>query len=212
MSKIYLLTRPEHDDTTYYLSSWCKETIKLAESRGIKVLDLNQEKANRQEFEDKINKFSPNLVVLNGHGSEEMVAGHKNQPLVLINDNEKILHSKIVYAISCRSAKKLGRKSVEAGAVSYTGYEEDFIFVYEPDKISRPLTDETAKLFLEHPRIFIESLVKGNSVGDSLERSKRTLKDNFIKVLSDKNSSTARYLWWDLKNFSSHGDLNAKFT
>ncbi len=212
MSRIYLLTRPEHDDTTYYLSCWCKETIKLAEERGIKVLDLNQEQANRQEFENKIKKFSPNLVVLNGHGSEEMVMGHKNQPLVLINDNEMMLRSKIVYAISCRSAKKLGRKSVEVGTVCYTGYEEDFIFVYEPDKISRPLTDETAKLFLEHSRIFIESLMKENCVGDSLERSKRILKDNFIKALSDKNISTARYLWWDLKNFSSHVDLNAKFT
>ena len=211
MTIIYLLTRPEHDDTTYYLSNWCKGTIRLSEERGIKVLDLNQEKANRAEFENRMNKFSPNFVVLNGHGNEVMVTGHKNQPLVLLNDNEHLLSSKIVYAISCRSAQKLGRKSVEVGAISYTGYEEDFIFVYQPDKISRPLTDESAKLFLEHSRLFIESIVKGNSVGESWERSKRMLKENFIKALSEKNSSTAKYLWWNLKHFSSHGDLKAKF-
>ena len=212
MNKVYLLTRPEHDDTTYYLSNWCKETIKLSEERGIKVLDLTKEKANRLEFENRMNNFSPDLVVLHGHGNEDMVTGHKNQPLVVINENENLLNSKIVYAISCRSAKNLGRKSIEAGAINYSGYEDDFIFIYEPDKISRPLTDETAKLFLEHSKIFIESLIKGNSVGESFERSKRILKSNFIKALSEKNAPAARYLWWDLKNFSSQGNLNAKFT
>lgn len=210
MNSVYLLTRPEHDDTTYYLSCWCRETTILSEAKGIKVLDLHQEKANRQEFEAKVKKFSPNLIVFNGHGSEEVVTGHKNQVLVAVNDNEKILCSKIVYAISCRSAKILGKKSVEAGALNYTGYEEDFIFIYEPDKISRPLADETAKLFLNHSQAFVESLLKGNNVGDSLGRSKNMLKDNFVKALSGNNSSAARYLWWDWKNLSSHGNLNAK--
>lgn len=209
MMAVYLLTRPEHDTTTYYLSNWCKETISAAEKKGIKILDLHQEKANKTEFESKMKKFSPNLVVLNGYGDENMVTGHKNQPLVVLHENEGILRSKIVYAISCRSAKNLGRKSVEAGAVSYTGYDDDFIFVYEPDKISRPLTDETAKLFLEHSKMFIESLVKGNNVGESFERSKRILKNNLVRALSE-NASAARYLWWDLKNFSSHGDLSAE--
>lgn len=209
MALTYLLTRPEHDDTTHYLSQWCKETIKLAEERGIKVLDLHREKANKEEFENKIHKFSPQIVVLNGHGNEDQVTGHQNQPLVIVHENEELLRSTIVYAISCRSAKNLGRRSVQVGALSYTGYEDDFIFVYEPDKVSRPRRDETAKLFLEHSELFVESLLKGNSVGESWERSKRILKRNFITALSNKNTSTARYLWWDLKNFSSYGDLNA---
>ncbi len=59
-----LLTRPEHDDTTYYLSCWCKEAISFAENKNIKVLDLNREKANKKEFESRINTFCPNLIVL----------------------------------------------------------------------------------------------------------------------------------------------------
>ena len=57
--------------------------------------------------------------------------------------------------------------------------------------------------------MFIESLVKGNSVGESFERSKRILRDNFIKALTE-NASAAKYVWWDLKNFTSHGDLEAE--
>ena len=37
MSFTYLITRPEHDDTTHYLSNWSKETIKIAENQGWKV-------------------------------------------------------------------------------------------------------------------------------------------------------------------------------
>ncbi len=206
---IYLVTRPEHDDTTFYLSSWCKETIVVAGERGIKVLDLHREKANRDEFEQRISKFSPHLVVLNGHGSENMVCGHRNQPLVVAEENENILRSKIVYAISCRSAQNLGPKSIHAGAVSYTGYSDDFIFVYEPGAMSRPLTDETAKFFLEHAQVFISSLLKGNTVEAALERSRKVLKENFTKMLSSGNTTAARYLWWDLRNFISHGNNKA---
>lgn len=208
----YLVTRPEHDDTTYYLSNWCKDTIRLAEDKGIKVIDLNKEKANRKEFESRINKFSPRLVMFNGHGDENMVTGHKNQPLVIANNNEKLLKSKIIYALSCRSAKSLGLKSIEAGAESYTGYNDDFIFIYEPTKFSRPLLDETARLFLEPSKIFIESLIKGNTIKDAIERYKNTARKNFLKKISGNGEdiATAKYLWWNLKNFISHGNINAK--
>jgi len=38
-------------------------------------------------------------------------------------------------------------KVSQAGALSYTGYEDDFIFLYEPELFSRPLLDKTAGLF-----------------------------------------------------------------
>ena len=82
MADTLLMTRPEHDDTTYYLSSWSKEVLEFAENKGLNVFDLHREKANREEVEKKLRKFSPKLVVLNGHGDEDTVAGHKNQPLI----------------------------------------------------------------------------------------------------------------------------------
>jgi len=115
MSFTYLITRPEHDDTTHYLSNWSKETIKLAEERGGKVLDLHGERANKSEFESKMKKFSPNIVMLNGHGNIDLVMGHQNQILLKAGLNEDLLNSKIVYALSCKSAKVLGPKSIQAG-------------------------------------------------------------------------------------------------
>ena len=207
----YLITRPEHDDTTHYLSHWGKETIGMAEKRGMKVFDLHREKAIKTEVEGRLKKMSSALVVFNGHGSEDTVTGHKNLPLITAGDNEKLLKSKIVFAISCKSALKLGPKSVESGALNYTGFDDDFIFFYEPEKISRPLSDETAKLFLEPSNRFIESLIKGNSVGVSRERAVQFFRDNTTKVLgsNSKDTNLARFLLWDLKHFVSHGDLNA---
>ncbi len=205
-----LFTRPEHDPTTHYLSHWCKESIILAESKGIKVLDLNRERAVKIEVENRLTKFSPNMVVLNGHGNENMVTGHKNEPLIIVGNNERLLKDKIIYAISCRSAKNLGPKSVSAGAISYSGYDDDFVFIYEPEKISRPLSDNTARMFLEHSQIYVESLIKGNTVDEATKRSKQNLKDNFVKALSENNTTATRFLWWDLKHFVSHGKIDAR--
>jgi len=210
MSFTYLITRPEHDDTTHYLSNWSKETIKIAEGQGWKVLDLHGERANKNEFESKMKKLSPNIVMINGHGNIDLVMGHQNQILLKAGLNEDLLKSKIVYALSCKSAKVLGPKSIQAGALSYTGYEDDFIFVYEPELFSRPLLDKTAGLFLGPSNTFIESLIKGNSVRESFERSRNILTKNFNRALStlEGDPTTARFLWWNLRNFISHGNLD----
>ena len=205
-----LITRPEHDKTTHYLSNWSKEIIDIAEGKNIKVFDLNREKAIRANVEVRLKKLSCNLTFFNGHGDFNVITGHNNEPIIIGGENEDLLKSKIVYAISCKSAKELGPRSVNAGAVSYTGFDDDFIFVYEPENISRPLHDNTAKLFLEPSQLFMKSLIKGNSVREGMDKTKKLLADNFLKALNDNDRDSAKYLWWDLKHFVSHGDVDAK--
>jgi hypothetical protein len=209
MSATFLITLPNHDDTTHYLSAWGKEVIKIAKETGLKVLDLSGERANRKEFENKVKNLSPKLVMLNGHGDDNLVTGYKNEPLVKAGDNEGLLKEKIVYALSCRSAKVLGPESIKSGALNYTGYEDDFIFMYEPELFSRPHLDKTAGLFLDPSNTFIESLIKGNNVKESFKRSRNAIIKNFNKSVStsETDPSIARFLWWNLKNFSSHGDV-----
>ncbi len=200
-----LFTRPEHDVTTLYLSQWCKQAMALTEEKGFTVIDLPREKAVRKEVEDRLRKSSPRLVVLNGHGNDQMVTGHKNEPLLIAGENENLLQGKIVYAISCRSAKRLGVKSVEAGVLNYTGYADDFVFLYEPHQITRPLSDKTAEQFLKHSQMYVESLLKGNTTEESFQRSQQNLKMNFIKALNEQNTGAARFLWWDWKHYVSLG-------
>lgn len=208
MSAIFLITLPDHDDTTHYLSAWGKDIIKTAEETGLKVLDLPGSKANRKEFEDKIITLSPKLIMLNGHGDDNLVTGHKDEPLVKVGVNEKLLKEKIIYALSCRSAKILGSESIKCGALSYIGYQDDFIFMYEPELFSRPHLDKTAGLFLDPSNMLVESLIKGNNVEESCKRFRTAMIKNFNKSAStsETDPSIARFLWWNLRNFSSQGE------
>lgn len=215
MNKSLLITRPEHDDTTHYLSNWSLDSIELAKSKSIEVLDLKREKANKTEVEGRIKKLKPGLIVLNGHGDDRTVSGHKNLPIIKVGENEGLLKSAITYAISCSSAKILGPRSIDSGATSYIGYDDDFVFFYEPNNISRPLEDKTAKLFLEPSQELMNALVKGNAVEEAHSRAKSLLRANVSKLMSSGASKEAgtyvRYLWWDFIHLKLLGDSKATF-
>lgn len=213
MNKKLLITRPEHDDTTHYISHWSKNATNVAESKGIKILDLPRERSNIKEVTSMISKQEPILIIFNGHGDEDKITGHKNEPLIIAGKNEHLLKGKIIYSISCKSAKILGPKSIDAGAKSFLGYEDDFIFVYDPKKIVRPLDDDTARLFLEPSNELIISLIKGNSAEEAHKRSKQFFQKSIVKALSSEatseETSMARYLWWDMKQQVCLGDPNS---
>ncbi len=213
--KKLLITRPEHDDTTYYLSNWSKKVIEFANTKEIKLFDLHRDKARKPEVTSIIEKQAPGLIVFNGHGDDKCVTGHKNEALVEAGKNESLLKEKITYAVSCRSAKMLGPKSVSAGAKAYIGYDDDFVFIYSPEKITQPLRDDTAKLFLEPSNELIVSLIKGNSAEESYKRSQDFFKERMKKLLTSEatpeETSMARYLWWDMVHQVRLGDKKAIF-
>lgn len=214
MNKAILITRPEHDDTTHFLSKWSFKAVEKALEKGIPVLDLTREKASLSNVESMLSKQKPKLVLLNGHGSEDSVTGHGDK-LIITLKNASLLKEKIVYALSCSSAKELGKKSVEEGAEAYIGYDDDFVFVYAPNNLSRPLSDETAKLFFEPSNELIVSLIKGNLVETSCKRSKDFFSNNIQKLLSSETSpedaGIARYLWWDMHHQVCRGNEKASF-
>lgn len=215
MSKKLLITRPEHDDTTHYLSHWSKQAISVAQSKGIKIFDLPRTRANKVEVTSMLSKQKPKLVIFNGHGNDDSVAGYKNEPLIIAGKNEHLLKERITYAISCKSAKKLGPKSIDSGAKTYMGYDDDFIFFYDPNKITHPSKDNTAKLFLEPSNELMISLIKGNTAEESCKRSKQLFQNNIKKLLSSEatkeETSMARYLWWDMIHQVCLGDAKATF-
>jgi hypothetical protein len=206
-----LITRPEHDFTTRYLSKWSEEIISEAEKKHIEVIDLDGEKAERTRFIETLEKKAPDFVFLNGHGSADVVGGQDNAPL--LTGSDEIVKDKIIYARACQSAKRLGPQTVENGAKAYVGYEEDFIFMYEPAQVSRPLNDETAKLFLEPSNQIPLSILKGHSVEEAQERSKAKYQQNievlFSRKMTDEEQQILFYLSWNLRYQVCLGDKDA---
>jgi hypothetical protein len=185
--------------------------IKLAEEKGIKVWNLEGERANRKEVESILKKRKPSLVFLNGHGNDGAVAGHNNEILVEVGDNENVLDSKIVYALSCKSGKKLGPQSIEKGANCYIGYDDDFVFIADPNKVSDPLSDGTAGLFLEASNQIMIALLKGHSTKDCHNRSRKIFAKNAAKVSTggSKEYLLAAYLLWNAEHQVCLGNQNA---
>lgn len=213
MNKIFLIIRPRHDETTHYLFHWARRVIQLAKKKGIQVLDLKEERANKEELSSIISKKQPSFIFFNGHGDSDCIRGHDDKILVKAGENEGLLKSKIVYALSCKSGKKLGPKSIETGAFTYMGYDEDFIFIYDQGKVSRPLSDNMANLFLKPSNQLVISLLKGHTAGESYIRSRASFMANIQKLLSSESpfSFTIPYLFWDMRHQVCLGDRESRF-
>lgn len=214
MSKCLLITRPNHDITTNYLYFWSTIIIQRARAVGLKVIDLKAERANKKVFVAIIQKVDPDIVLLNGHGNHQSVAGQDNEVLLQAHVNDSLLSNKIVYAVSCSSGRTLGKSSVQAGAKAYIGYSEDFIFIIDESKISRPLEDKTARLFLEPSNQVSIAILKGHSAGESHRRSKLVFRKTIEKFLTSdarrEDKEILPYLVWDMRHQVCLGDTEAR--
>lgn len=213
MNKTLLVTRPKHDATVHYLFYWSKKIIELAKTKSIPVIDLKEKRANCKEVSSVLEKRNPLLVFLNGHGNDDCVTGHDDEALLVVGKNENLLISKIIYALSCRSGKNLGVKSIQAGALGYIGYDEDFIFVIDENKLRMPLEDEIAQLFLEPSNQVMVSLIKGHSIENSHLRSKKAFIEKARKLIGSEshNNHLIPWLVWDMQHQVCLGDKNASF-
>lgn len=199
-----LVTRPNSDLTTRYISTWAKRIIALAKEKGHECFDLDKKRAVRKEFESMMRKNEPSLVFFNGHGDYDRVTGQDNELLICVGENEALLKGKIVYALSCRSAKILGPSSIQSGAEAYIGYDEDFIFLYDENKCARPEQDKIAEIFLEPSNQVMASLLKNHTPKEAQKNSQQSFARRIRKLLSSQStvleSSAVRYLIWDTQH------------
>lgn len=213
MNRTILITRPDHDLITTYLFNWSGLVIKAAQRKGIKVLDLRGNKANNKIFTSYIVKHEPALVFFNGHGNADTITGYENDPLIEAHKNEKLLIEKIVYARSCDAAYNVGRLCIDNGTLAFIGYTKKFAVGYSPSKISSPLKDPVARLFIEPSNLIPISLLKGNTARVAYRKSQEASLRNFRFMLSTKASSAqkdaAPYLWFNRKCQVLIGDEGA---
>lgn len=210
VNRALLITRPDHETVTKYLCLWSEEVKEFAERKGIIVYDLKGRKANRKEFESYLSKNRPALLFLNGHGGAEVITGYDNEPLI---DQNSSVPGCIIYGRSCDAALFLGPYLVQNGARTFIGYRRKFILGYSPEKITRPLEDHIARLFLEPSNLVVTTLLKGNTASEAYHRSRGEMYKNFLKMLSSTASyeehHAAPWLWSNFNNQNLSGDPDA---
>ena len=199
-----IVTRPQHDVTTRYISSWAEEIIACAQQKNVDIIDLLKDKANRNELESRIKKLMPKLIFLNGHGSDDSVAGHNNETLVKARENHDLLKGKITYSLSCDSGRVLGPMVAANEDTVYIGYQDEFIFVFDKNYISKPMLDPRAKPFMESSNQLMISLLKGHEASESSNRSKNVFRKKYTELLASTTDvdslQAAQFLWWNMKN------------
>lgn len=209
-ASMMIVTRPNYDPVTRYLSAWSSLLIAEADERNIQVIDLAGLKANRRDLEGRIKKMSPSLIIINGHGSETAVTGQDEEVIVEAGTNSILLKGRITYAVSCDSAAVLGREVGAFSGSAYIGYEKAFAMMQSRAYVNRPLEDPFAEPFMKFSNHIVISLLKGHGAGESVRRAKEVGVARVHSLLasnSDVNSQAiARYLWWDVRHLVCHGD------
>jgi hypothetical protein len=212
--RMMVITRPEHDETTRYLSAWSGILLKEAKRAGFDVIDLHRKKANRKDFEGRVKKLDPQLVVLQGHGNERCVTGHENEPLVTAGENETVLDGRVTYAVSCNAANVLGASVASRGHAAFIGYRERFVFSYRFDRIHRPLDDDRAAPFMEMSNQVTRCLIKGHSAEEARQRSLDVGMDNVKRLMSTASNPDARFdafnLLWNIRHCVCLGEASKK--
>jgi hypothetical protein len=203
MEDTILITRPDHDDTTFYLNKWSEPVISVIEKFGKKLIDLKQERANRKNLESFLKTQKINLLFFNGHGTDVSLHGHKNEIILDLN-NINLLNSQIVYSRSCRTAKTLGYQAVKNGnARAFIGYKNDFIFPYDAAETANPERDKLCTPVLETSNMLIISLIKGKSPKEAHQISQDTATYWIRKLLSSREIEAPhiiKFLLWNKTN------------
>src|SRR3989338_4928360 len=199
-----LITRPNHDRVTSYLCSWSKHIIENNDFNEIKFLDLYGEEACKEKVESYLKKQNPRIVLFNGHGSSTEICGFKNETLIMAGKNEELLKGKIIYSLSCSSAKILGEKAVQNGADAFIGYKNPFILCSDSEREATPLKDNLAGSFLNPSNKVSIELLKGKSALEASEKSKEEFKKEIRKYTSSGGvegaERIAAALVWDMAN------------
>lgn len=215
MTSTFLIIRPQHDIVVNYLFYWSKEILDFANNKNIKFTNFEGEKASRENVEKYLRKQNPRLLVFNGHGTPAFVCGHKDEPLIICNENDDLLNSKIIYAISCDAAKELGKNAVEKGCEAFIGYEGPFGFVRDKNREGTPQKDNFASPFKETSNIIVTSILDGRSVKESVEKSKQLaiqlIKKYSVSDVEPGYREVRFWLFWNRTFLKVTGKENAKF-
>ena len=75
-----LISSPEFDTITRYLHAWSKRFAAKAE-KNHKVIHIEGEKVTKKHVCGILKKKSIDLVMINGHGADDCIAGQNNEIL-----------------------------------------------------------------------------------------------------------------------------------
>lgn len=212
MKNPILMTLPQSDEVTEYLYAFSREIISVANSKEIPIVLLERENAIKNKFESEL-RPNNKLIIFNGHGSPDIIAGHKNETIIQKGINEYLLNEKITYARSCYSAEGIGKsvtKNNKKGC--FIGYSLPFVFYNDTTWSGNPSKDPIAKVFFTTTNRIPNGIIKGKSCEEAYEDSKKAMLKAIKRALIKGNKdsqSIAEALWnnYSFQTILGNGEL-----
>lgn len=194
----------------FYLKQFSQHAAEL----GHRVVFLRNAYLDR--FESTVKSCNPRLVIVQGHGGSKGVTGCGNHVIlgiesfdrelnVKLNDeNPELMAKRIVYLWTCFAGMELAPALIEEGAEAVAAFKSAYIFLTEV------YPDGKAREFIEPTLVLPNMLVEGYSFGEASRLMRKKLEENLDRAEFRGDELTAKYLWHDLTNFITIGNVEAR--
>lgn len=114
---------------------------------GFSILDSSGAYATKYSFFDTLQKYNPEIVIADGHGSPNSLTGQSLEEVLTGCVNNEVLSGRFVAGVSCLTGQRLGPDSRDKKAHAYIGFVNEFSWVVSPPY--DPATDPAAMAFKE---------------------------------------------------------------
>jgi len=192
---------PDYERATRYGSVWLQYILRAARDVGLPYVDLYKENATAENFFHSIDVLDPLIVNIFGHGNYNLIVCQDGKLLLEGGVNDEVLAHRVIYDLSCRSGRDLGDSIISNRAISFLGYNEDFVFdvyaslYYDPN--SNPLDDDRAQPFFDSHNSAPISFIRGSSISQSYINSQDRF-NHWINIWSNSEDPIAPAILQDL--------------
>jgi len=148
-----------------YGSAVLHQIVGTNKKAGQAITELMGDDANPDKIKQELETLKPVVFSGIGHGNIGIFTVECTTPLLHAENSEELalMKERIVDLCSCLTAQQLGPALIDAGAVAYTGYREEFWF-YTADE---PGTTRAVQSPFLAEFQFVASLLNGRSTGDA---------------------------------------------
>jgi hypothetical protein len=164
LANTFLFVEPD-DNYLNYASVPLHQIIEANKQAGQSITELMGVDANPAKIKEVLSTLNPLVFLGCGHGSPTVFTCQNLAPLLHAENSQELalMKERIVLLTSCLTAQQLGPALVDAGAVSYAGYQQEFWFyIGDEAGASRAVNSPFLAEFQ-----FITSLLRGKSTGEA---------------------------------------------
>lgn len=160
--------RPDFEPATQVGSFALKHVVDAWRARDLEITDLAGADAVREKVLDAFNVHDPVLYFMVGHGNEDLMTGQEYDNLFWTCDCRALV-GRVIVALSCVTAARLGPDAVGKGARCYIGYDKDFTWIM--DVVQDPLLNLYARGFFEAVLEILYRLMAGDTTAEAYRAS-----------------------------------------